>query len=70
MGVSADQIRQIIPIGQIGTRQEMGEICLFLATDMAGQLTGSTIYADGGIWMANGNEREQMQSYKQWRSKL
>ena len=70
MGMSVETLNDIVPVGRVGTRQEMGEICLFLATDMAGQITGSTIIADGGSWMVSGNEKQRMQMYKQWRSKM
>ena len=70
MGMSVETVNDIVPVGRVGTRQEMGEICLFLATDMAGQITGSTIIADGGSWMVSGNEKQRMQMYKQWRSKM
>lgn len=70
MGMSVEQLKRIVPIGKVGTRQEMGEICLFLVSDMAGQITGSTVVADGGQWMVGGNEGQQMQKYRQMRSNL
>ncbi|GFS13837.1 peroxisomal 2,4-dienoyl-CoA reductase [Elysia marginata] len=70
MGLTVEQINQMVPIGKVGTRQEMGEICLFLASDMAGQITGSTVIADGGQWMVSGDERMRMQRYRQMKSRM
>ena len=70
MGMSIENVGDRLPVGRVATRQEIGEICLFVATGMAGQITGTTIVADGGSWMANGNEKQRMQMYRQWRSKM
>jgi len=40
-----------IPLRRFGTKLEMGLICVFLATDAAGYITGETIVADGGSWL-------------------
>jgi len=37
-----------IPVGRMGTPDEIGEICAFLASDAASYLNGTTIWADGG----------------------
>ncbi|GFS10689.1 peroxisomal 2,4-dienoyl-CoA reductase [Elysia marginata] len=69
-GMSNEDIGDIMPVGRVGTRQEMGEICLFLASDMAGQITGSTVIADGGAWMVSGHEKQRMSMYRQFKSKM
>jgi NAD(P)-dependent dehydrogenase (short-subunit alcohol dehydrogenase family) len=37
-----------IPVGRMGTPEEIGGICLYLASDAASYINGATIWADGG----------------------
>ena len=37
-----------IPVGRMGTPDEIGEVCVFLASDAAAYINGTTIWADGG----------------------
>jgi NAD(P)-dependent dehydrogenase (short-subunit alcohol dehydrogenase family) len=37
-----------IPVGRMGTPQEIGGICRFLASDAASYINGATIWTDGG----------------------
>ena len=37
-----------IPVGRMGTPDDIGGICTFLASDAASYLNGTTIWADGG----------------------
>jgi NAD(P)-dependent dehydrogenase (short-subunit alcohol dehydrogenase family) len=37
-----------IPVGRMGTPDEIGRLCTFLASDEASYLNGTTIWADGG----------------------
>jgi NAD(P)-dependent dehydrogenase (short-subunit alcohol dehydrogenase family) len=41
--------RTNIPMGRVGTCDEMAYAALFLASDEAGYITGSNLYADGGM---------------------
>ncbi|WP_312069406.1 SDR family oxidoreductase [Lelliottia nimipressuralis] len=36
------------PVGCIGRPEEVGELCLFLASEKAGFIAGTTIVMDGG----------------------
>ncbi len=38
-----------IPLGRMGTPQEVAEVCAFLASDSASYTTGSTYFVDGGM---------------------
>jgi 3-oxoacyl-[acyl-carrier protein] reductase len=38
-----------IPLGRIGTADEMAGIAMFLASPLAGYLVGQTVLADGGM---------------------
>jgi glucose 1-dehydrogenase len=44
-----------IPFHRIGTPKEIAKIALFLASDAASYITGSLIYADGGISLSHSN---------------
>jgi NAD(P)-dependent dehydrogenase (short-subunit alcohol dehydrogenase family) len=39
---------QRIPVGRMGTPDEIGDICVFLASHHASYINGTTIWADGG----------------------
>jgi len=38
-----------VPVGRIGTPQEMSGLCAYLCSDRAGYTTGETILCDGGL---------------------
>lgn len=41
----------MIPMGRIGTPQDMAGAALFLASPLAGYVTGQTLVVDGGLGM-------------------
>ena len=43
------ELARIIPLGRMGTPEEVAQVALFLASDRATYVTGSTYYVDGGI---------------------
>jgi glucose 1-dehydrogenase len=43
------KLEGIIPLGRVGTPQEVAEVALFLASDASSYVTGSTYYVDGGM---------------------
>jgi acetoacetyl-CoA reductase len=45
-------ILPLIPIGRLGEPEEIGRCVVFLASDEAGLITGSTLSANGGQFMA------------------
>ena len=49
---------RVIPLGRIGTPEEIGGVAIFLASDLASYVTGETIHVDGGTWAACGWQRE------------
>ncbi len=42
------QISDMVPLGRIGTPEEVASVCLFLASDMSSYVTGTTINVSGG----------------------
>src|SRR5919198_5319294 len=46
--VTEDRLKNI-PMGRLGTIEEYGAICAFLASKQAGYITGQTIAVDGGM---------------------
>lgn len=45
---SVDRIAATIPVGRMGTPDDAGALCVYLASDEAGWLTGQTIQLNGG----------------------
>src|SRR5208282_2963634 len=44
----AERIKEAIPIGRLGKPEEMANVVLFLASDLASFVTGAALVADGG----------------------
>jgi len=40
-----------VPLGRVGTAQEVAEVVRFLASDAAGYITGQVIHVNGGLYM-------------------
>jgi 3-oxoacyl-[acyl-carrier protein] reductase len=53
VGLSGEQFMQAltaqVPVGRIGTPEEMAGLCAFLCSQRAGYTTGETILCDGGL---------------------
>ncbi|MBK8183385.1 MAG: SDR family oxidoreductase [Candidatus Competibacteraceae bacterium] len=45
---SMDQLRRAIPLGRLGTADDIGQLSVFLASPLAAYITGALIVADGG----------------------
>ncbi len=56
MGVSLEEMiqRQLdaIPVGRLGTLDDMADLCAWLCSDLSGFTTGETILCDGGKFVA------------------
>ncbi len=52
-GIS-ETARHMIPMGRVGHVDEIAGAAVFLASDMAGYITGQTIHVDGGTHAAGG----------------
>lgn len=49
LGIDKSKIIEHIPAGRLGTTREFGALAAFLASDLAGFITGQAITADGGM---------------------
>lgn len=47
--LSEEKIRQLIPAGRLGHPQELASLACFLASPLAGYITGQSIAVDGGV---------------------
>ncbi|XP_070580457.1 peroxisomal 2,4-dienoyl-CoA reductase [(3E)-enoyl-CoA-producing]-like isoform X4 [Ptychodera flava] len=61
VGEMAKEYSNAIPLGRMGTRKEVGDSALFLASNASSNITGTVIVADGGSWMG-GSIMETMMS--------
>lgn len=46
-----DSITATIPVGRLGKPEEIGGLCAYLASDLAGYITGATLNINGGLHM-------------------
>jgi 3-oxoacyl-[acyl-carrier protein] reductase len=44
-----DQVKQRVPVGRLGTAEEIAEAVLFLASPTSAYITGQVITVDGGL---------------------
>jgi 2-hydroxycyclohexanecarboxyl-CoA dehydrogenase len=47
-------VPQWVPVGRLGTSEDIAAVILFLASDLAAFVTGTTVHADGGSLAAGG----------------
>jgi len=40
-----------IPLGRLGTPEEVANVCLFLASHLSSYITGETINVNGGLYI-------------------
>ncbi|MBI3936527.1 MAG: SDR family oxidoreductase [Betaproteobacteria bacterium] len=45
-----EQLRSLIPVGRMGTADEVAQACVFLASESAGFITAEILDVNGGMW--------------------
>ena len=55
-----DWLSSQIPLGRMGTRTEIAEAAIFLASPLSSYVTGSVVVVDGGSWMTTGGTLKNM----------
>lgn len=46
-----DQLRRLIPVGRMGTAEDVAEAVLYLTGESAGFVTGEVLDVNGGLWV-------------------
>lgn len=49
LNLSEEKIKQMVPAGRLGDPQELASLASFLASPLAGYITGQSIAVDGGV---------------------
>ncbi|MEM0331246.1 MAG: SDR family oxidoreductase [Archaeoglobaceae archaeon] len=52
-------LKDLIPLGRIGTAWDTAYAALYLASDEASYVTGETLIVDGGLLAAGGRRRSE-----------
>lgn len=55
-GEAGDKLLELIPYGRIGEVEDVANLALFMASDLADYMTGATVYVDGGMTLYPGFE--------------
>ena len=58
---AVDRVQMKIPMQRMGTRTDVAESCLFLASPLSSYITGAVLVVDGGAWMTSGMCMAEMQ---------
>jgi NAD(P)-dependent dehydrogenase (short-subunit alcohol dehydrogenase family) len=66
-----EPIEKVVPLGRLGSHEELANLCAYLVSDGAGYVTGECITIDGGKqWLGGGTPSRQMLDWSEekWRA--
>ena len=66
-----EPIERVVPLGRLGSHEELANLCAYVVSDGAGYLTGECITIDGGKqWLGGGTPSRQMLDWGEdkWRA--
>ena len=63
--VSEKQVKEILPLGRLGTKRDVADLAVFVSSKAARNITGDTIVVDGGAWLWRppAASREQVEQF-------
>jgi len=61
---------QSIPVQRVGTKEDIANTVLYVVSDAAQLLTGTTIIADGGAWLTSDNNMNRMRRIAELHAKM
>lgn len=47
-----DEVAKTVPLGRLGTSEDVANVCLFLASDLSAYMTGAVLSVNGGLLIA------------------
>ena len=47
-----DEVAKKVPMGRLGTSEEVAKCCLFLGSDLSSYVTGTVLSVNGGLLIA------------------
>lgn len=59
-----------IPLQRVGTREDVANTVLYIVSDAARLLTGTTVIVDGGSWLTSENSMNKIKRFMELHSKL
>jgi len=66
----SDDLLKSIPVQRVGRREDIANTVLYIVSDAAQLLTGTTIIADGGSWLTSENSYHKLKRLMEFQAKM